>query len=428
MRRPPWLMFCAIVVALIVLGGAAFAAAGERRKIVVFQKGTHEEDREAVVHEHGGWARHRLALVDGLAVELPEQEVEALQRHAKVLALYDDLPMRINSVISFTPVPPPLVEMYPWGQQNIGVPAARQLLDGLGLWGVRVAILDTGLDLTHPELQPYIVDGYNALSEGNPLNYQDDNGHGTHMAGIMAAAMNGQGIIGAASHALLSAVKVLDNTGQGYLSDLLNGLEWVLAHDIQVVNMSLSTSQDSPLLEQAIQQLYAAGVIMVASAGNKCTGSGATDSGGDDSGGDDSGGDSSCAPNLDPLQGGVKYPARYPEVIAVGATDVNNQVTSYSRTGPQVDLVAPGGSSVSGKVLSTIHGSSYAYGSGTSQATAHVTGAIAVVLQLMPDLSVAQVLALLQTTATDLGYTPEQQGVGLVDVQGMVQTLLPTLP
>jgi subtilisin family serine protease len=378
------------------------------------------------VRQHGGRSRRRVALVNGLVVNIPEAAVKALRRHPKVKAVYDDVPMQADGAITFTPVTPPAVEAYPWGQQHIGVPAARQLLPTLLLQPVRIAVLDTGLDLTHPELQQVIVGGYNALAGANTANYQDDNGHGSHMAGIIAAAANGQGIIGAMQKPRLLGVKVLDDTGAGYLSDLLNGLNWVLENNIRIVNMSLSFDEGSPLLAQAMQDLDAAGVIIVASAGNKCKVSTANDSGGDDSGGDDSGGDNTttCDLSQDPLQGGVKYPARYPEAIAVAATDINDHIATYTRTGPEVSLVAPGGSSVTGKILSTITAGQYAYGSGASQATAHVTGALGMILQLTPGLSSAQVLTLLQTTAVDLGVPATQQGAGLVNALGMVNALL----
>jgi subtilisin len=124
------------------------------------------------------------------------------------------------------------------------------------------------------------------------------------------------------------------------------------------------------------------------------------------------------------LQGGVNYPARYPWVIAVGATDLDNQVTNYSRSGVELDVVAPGGTGASGKILSTIPSGRYGLGSGTSQAAAHVTGAVAAVLQLEPWVSVEEVRHLLRMTATDLGYSPTLQGAGLIAVDKMINKLL----
>jgi len=237
--------------------------------------------------------------------------------------------------------------------------------------------------------------------------------------------------------------------------------------------MSLSFSEDSPLLQDATKNLYKAGVIMVAAAGNRCTftprasggddtggddaggddvggddaggddaggddaggddaggdDAGGDDAGGDDAGGDDAGGDDSgrkigCDTSLDPLKGGVNYPARYDWVLAVGATDLSNQVTNYSRSGSEVDVVAPGGAGASGKILSTIPGGGYGLGSGTSQAAAHVTGAVAAVLQVVPGLSAGEVMNLLRMTATDLGDSPNLQGAGLIAVDKLINKLL----
>jgi subtilisin len=439
MKQAGWLKFFVnVAVSMVVLGGVAFAHPVEgRRKIVVFQKGTPGHARQQMAKQAGGRVLHNLPLIDGIAIELPTgralQAMKALQRNRAVVRVYDDHVMGADHVISMTPVEPPASELFPWGVSQIGAPAVFDLVTSLSVSRPTVAIVDSGVDTTHPELSPYIVGGYNARADENPSDYQDYVGHGTEMAGIIAAAANGQGIIGVASRPALVAVKVLDSTGHGYLSDLINGLQWVAGQGIRVVNMSLSFSEDSPLLENVTKNLYRAGVIMVAAAGNRCTftpkDSGANDSGGDDSGGDDSGGDDAgrkvgCDTSLDPLQGGVNYPARYPCVLAVGATDLYNQVTNYSRSGLEVDVVAPGGTGSSGKIISTIPGGGYGVGSGTSQSAAHVTGAVAAVLQLAPGLPVEEIMALLRTTAVDLGYSPKLQGSGLIAVDKMVTKVL----
>jgi subtilisin family serine protease len=458
MKQMKWVRFFFNVgLSMIILGGVAFAHPEEgRRKIVVFQKGTSGQAQELMTRQAGGRVLHRLPMIGGVALELPtgrtRQVLERLQRDSAVVEVYDDHVIGADHVISLKPVEPPATELFPWGVERIGTPAVFDLVASQSVWKPKVAVIDTGIDAYHPELKAYIAGGYNARAGEDPTDFQDYNGHGTHMAGIIAAASDGQGIIGVASQPMLVAVKVLDSTGHGYLSDLINGLQWVADHDIRVVNMSLSFSEDSPLLEEATKKLYQSGVVMVAAAGNRCTFSsdsggdddggdddggdddggdddggdddGGDDDGGDDDGGDDDGGDSGCDISQDPLQGGVKYPARYPWVLAVGATNVYDKVMGYSRSGPEVDLVAPGGSKSSGRILSTIRDGAYGFGSGTSQATAHVTGAVAAALQVAGDLSADEVKDLLQTTAKDLHYPSERQGAGLIAVDKMIKKIM----
>jgi subtilisin len=122
--------------------------------------------------------------------------------------------------------------------------AVRQQWPAVQGTGVTVAVLDTGVDLSHPELGPGVASGYNALDGGGA--YTDNNGHGTHMAGVIAAALNSLGAIGAAPQSGLAAVKVLDYTGAGYASDLINGLQWVKSRGIRLANLSLGFTADTP--------------------------------------------------------------------------------------------------------------------------------------------------------------------------------------
>jgi subtilisin family serine protease len=457
-RRGGLRIAASLVVSLGLLGGGAFGASSDSlRKIVVFQDGTSAQVQQQVVARSGSQLLNLLALVNGATIALPTesaaQALAILQDNPTVMGVYEDLTVSGqdgggDNVIVITPGEPPALESYPWGLKAIHVPETHVETSGLKGAGVTVAILDTGIDITHPDLSKNIKGGYNALAGQDPKNYQDDNGHGTHMAGIIAARMNNLGIIGAASQAKIMAVKVLNQNGGGRLSDLLNGLGWVQANKIKVVNMSLGFSEDSPLLEQAIKRLYDAGVIMVASAGNQgvtCAqdgggddgggddgggddgggddgggdDGGGDDGGGDDGGGDDGGGDSSCQS----APGGVNYPARYLWVISVAATNGAGEITAYSQSGPKVDIAAPGGSKSGPRILSTNKGGGYGWGSGTSQAAAHVSGAITLVLQKNPKMSFDEVLTLLQSNAADLDVPEERQGAGLIDVEAMINAL-----
>jgi subtilisin family serine protease len=290
---------------------------------------------------------------------------------------------------------------------HINVPAAHQQHPTVRGSGVTIAILDTGIDSTHltvGEFSQRDAGGYNALDGGGSDN--DNQGHGTHMTGIIAAAANNTGIIGAAPNVNLAAVKVLDQNGNGYVSDVIDGFQWVHNNGIRLVNVSLGFSTDSKPLQKAIQSLYNSGMIMVAAAGNRCSVRPSQDDG---AGADCLVPSASCAAPLT----SVLYPAAYSGVIAVGATDINNQVTAYSLTGPQVDVVAPGGDMTS-RILSTNLSGGYGEAYGTSQAAAHVSGTLALALQCQPQLSPNDARSRLQECAT-----------GLIDAACILKKLCP---
>jgi subtilisin family serine protease len=308
---------------------------------------------------------------------------------------------------------------------RIGAEGAHQEMPGLTGAGVKVAIVDTGVNCAHPDLpQPLPfgeLDGFNALPEGG--SYCDKHGHGTHMAGIIAARTNSQGIVGVAPKASIVAVKVLDDRGRGALSDLLNGLGWIYNNQIRkniwLINMSLGFPTASTPLQEAIRQLSESGTLMVASAGNSCS---------DDPGQDEGGGAEGEGAMCNASQTDVKYPARYSGVLAVTATNSNDEIATYSVRGSQVAVTAPGGIHTGKRILSTYLNGGYGEGSGTSQAAAHVTGALALKLQQHPALSWRDVQQLLQQTATDLRYPAIEQGVGLINVECLLEPTLPQCP
>lgn len=267
-----------------------------------------------------------------------------------------------------------------WGVQRVRAPAAWQNTEGAG---VRVAVIDTGVDTSHPDLIGQVDGGYSAIAKSeDPAAYQDDNGHGTHVAGTIAAKKDDRGVVGVAPKARLYAVKVLDADGSGNLSDVIDGIVWAAANDMQVANMSLGAPFGSDTMRRALRFAAGRGTIVVAAAGN-----------------------SSGGP--------VGYPAAYPEAIAVAASDSTDAFAPYSSKGPEVDFIAPGSN-----VVSTKMGGGYASFSGTSMAAPHMAGLVA--------LSVAQgwtglngpdgVLAQLKKAAKPLAeLKADEQGVGLID-------------
>lgn len=342
------------------------------RKIVVFSG---EARPEEALHQLGGVLVKRLPLLNAAVVELPEETgiraaVELPAELPAITRVDDDLVIHIVGDEGLAAVLPPLPnasrvmrciwrrwvipapeQTIPWGVKAIGARKAWSRTKGEG---VRVAVIDTGIDLEHPDLKQNIAGGYNTLDPAAPP--LDDNGHGTHVAGVIAAVDNRAGVVGVAPQASLYAVKALDAYGMGYLSDLIEGLDWCIRNGIEVVNMSLGTAEENQSFREAIKRAYEAGVVLVAAAGNE--GQGADT---------------------------VTYPARYPETLAVSAIDANNRMPPFASRGPSVGVLAPGVG-----VYSTWPGRRYRSLDGTSMAAPHVSAVAAMVL------------------ATHQGMTPDQ--------------------
>ncbi len=375
--------FAGIVMLGLVVATAATVAAEPPRRIVVFEETfVNRPAQLTLLANFGATVIKPLPLVNGAAVYLPPQAERALltRRGIEVSRIDDDL------VINATGKPRPLqpAEELPWGIGRINAEPAWQTTEGLA---IKVAVMDTGIDLDHPDLINNIkgqVNTINPLKSGN-----DDNGHGTHVAGTIAAVNNEIGVVGVGPQIYLYAVKVLSKTGSGWLSDLIEGLGWCIDNKMQVVNMSLGAPSDNLSFHAAIKNAYDAGIVLVAAAGNNGTSGGAVD-----------------------------YPGKYPETIAVSAVDQNNNLAYFSSFGPEVDLAAPGVG-----IKSTYYDGYYKLLNGTSMATPHVTGAAALVLTTPVgyyDLNAdgiwqpLEVMYKLKGTAKDLGLPSDKQGAGLV--------------
>ncbi|MGQ9555428.1 MAG: S8 family serine peptidase [Anaerolineae bacterium] len=273
-----------------------------------------------------------------------------------------------------------------WNLKAVRAPVAWGRTTGAN--GPIIAILDTGVSLAHPDLQANLLPGWDFVNgDSSP---DDDNGHGTHVAGIAAAVgNNGFGVSGVAWQGRILPVKILDQDGVGDSLTLSNAIHWAVDSGARVLSLSLGSPYSSWLMEEAINYALSRGVLVVAAAGNV--------------------GGSSGVP-----MGTAMYPAAYPGVIAVGATDAGNQVTPFSNQGPFVDVVAPGAG-----ILSTylIGGGSYAQMSGTSMATPHVGGLAVLVWSVYPSLSGQDVGNIIMQTALDLGSPGWDAacGYGLMD-------------
>ncbi len=261
----------------------------------------------------------------------------------------------------------------PWGVQRVKAAAAWPRSRGKG---VKVAVIDTGVDRAHKDLAGVLVGGFNALDKNKPEDWHDEEGHGTHVAGTIGARRDGQGVVGVAPEVSLYAVRVLDKNGDGTYDDVIAGIEWAVANGMQVANMSLGADEGSEPLHRAVQAAAAKGLVIVAASGN--TGS------------------------------AVNFPARYPETIAVGASDKNDKLAFFSSRGPEVDFIAPGMDVPSLR----LGGGDPETMSGTSMAAPHVSGLAAIALSL----GARDVRLALGAASTPLpGLDGNAQGGGLAD-------------
>lgn len=313
----------------------------------------------------------RIDLLHGISCSLNVLDLEKLKSDSSIRSIENDIQIKLHQES------PELAQTVPWGIRRIGIQRLpSNLRQGTG---VRVGVIDTGIDANHPELASNIAGGINLISpSSSPV---DDNGHGTHVSGTIAAITNSKGVIGVAPQARLYVIKTFDRNGSSSNSDIIRGIEWAIRQNIQVLNMSFGSNEPSEAMREALAQAYRAGIVLVASAGN------------------------------DGTRNSVDYPARYPGVIAVGAITERNRIASFSSRGRQLDIVAPGEN-----ILSTGLRGTYDTLSGTSMASPHVAGVTALILSRYPALTPGQVNRTIRSTAIRLqGYSSSSQGSGLIN-------------
>lgn len=328
-RIVPVIFAVYLILTSLTMMGSSVAQMQPTEKIPVIV-GFRNRPEADLIRAYDGSIKHVYSIISAVACSLPKWAIDALMKIPKVMYVEPD-----GTVWA-------LDEALPWGVDRIDAEIVHPYNKGTG---VKIAVIDSGIDYNHRDLDDNYKGGYDFVNhDSDPM---DDNGHGTHVAGIIAAEANGIGIVGVAPKASLYALKVLDRNGGGKISDVVEAIEWSVSNGMQIISMSLGTEDDSISLRTACDNAYTAGLILVAAAGNN-------------------------GPGPDT----ILYPAKYDSVIAVGATENNDVRAEWSSTGPQLELAAPGVG-----IYSTYLYGTYAILSGTSMACPHVTGAAALVLK-----------------------------------------------
>ncbi len=340
----------------------------EKRIIVIYKDNVTKADKDKL-EQKGGKIKQDLENFNGVVVQVDQNKITEIASDPNVAQVLDDTIVHASLSVSVPQIGANLV-------QSSGITGKN----------VKVCVVDTGIDDTHPALRPLVAEKDFVNIDNDAT---DDHGHGTHVAGIIAS--RDALYKGVAPDASLMAAKVLDSTGSGWSSDVINGINWCVSNGADVINLSLGGSTlytgacDSNLDAQAVNNAVNQGVVVAVAAGNSGSINGITSPG--------------CAS----------------KVITVGAIDKNDGRTSFSNEGIELDVVALGVSVTS--LRAPINGGGFVAFSGTSMATPHVVGLAALLLEKNTNLSPQQVRTTIQNTALDL-VNPSPAALGFDTVYG----------
>lgn len=362
------LFFLSII--LVILNIPLYPSAEEtnERVLILFKSSIDEK----LLHDETIEVHHIFDSLAAVSATVPSSQIPFLQNQQSVVKIEPDHTVETSA------------QMNSWGYSQVLADEANA--NGWTGKGVKVGIIDTGVRSTHPDLR---VAGGISFVEG-ATTYEDDEGHGTHVAGIIGALDNEIGTVGVAPEAELYAIKALNNAGVGNLSDVMAGIEWAIESDLDIINLSLTSEQGSLFLERVLKKAYNHGILIIAASGNSQTSLPATTD--------------------------VLYPARYDSVIAVGSINSYLNKSRFSYFGPSLEFVAPGE-----RIYSTYSQPDYQYSYGTSMAAPYVSGIAALYKQAYPELSQLELRQLMQANAQDLGEPGKDTsfGYGLIQAPTM---------
>lgn len=314
---------------------------------------------------------YNFSMIPAISTQLTDEQIQYIKELPQIIDIIEEAPIKIDSV-----------QEVDWGQSLIGIPKVHE--SNIYGTGVKVAVLDSGIDSTHPDL--FVVGGYNFIDD--TVNYLDDNGHGTHIAGIIAASDNDYGVLGVSPKAKLYSLKVMDENGEGSTIDLAEAIDWSIKNNMDILNMSFGYTQKDYIIESLLDEAYEQGLIMVSATGNQGISS-------------------------------VAYPAKHSSVIAVGAINEDKKIATFSNRGAEIEVTAPGV-----EILSTYLNHTYALLDGTSMSTAYVSGYLSLLKEAYPNKSNVELRKLLIKNVLDFGATGRDSVYGY----GVIQSFLTETP
>jgi subtilisin family serine protease len=339
--------FLPMIFTLIGCGDIVSVLNGSDRFIVAFDRKIELSYVIDGLKPRGIEVTKRLDIINGIACHLSDSEesfirslpfVRYIEPDDELYRLEEESP---EHLFAFSMVSEN--ENIDWGVKRINAPDVWNIATGNG---VKIGIIDTGIDTKHPDLIGAVAGGYDAV---NGLSYEDDNDHGTYVASVISARRNGVGIVGVAPDAMLYAVKVMGSDGKGYISDVLDGCQWVIKEGLRVVNMSLGSNHQSKAIREAMDALTYNKVITVVATGNEG-------------------------------KLGVYSPAKDNVTICVGGSGMDNSRMSWSNYGMELKengVLAPGD-----WIQVANKSGGWQRVAGTSIATPHVTGIVALLLEM----------------------------------------------
>lgn len=381
------IIFIGTILLTIFCYGTAFASTtvqnNTKRYIIKFK--TSSVNKSQVVSKYNGRFKRQFKHFNAAVADMTQQNVASLKKNSNIDYIEEDKIVKISSTSVAS-----LSSLTNWGVNDIQAPASWK--SGLTGKGVKIALIDTGVG---PHSDLIVAGGTNVINGSTTTSYADNNGHGTHVAGIIdGQGLNG-GVKGVAPDASVYAVKALDGSGNGYTSDIISGIDWAIDNKMNIISLSLGSDQSDTSLQNAIDTAYNDGILIVAAAGNDGNASGTGTN--------------------------VEYPANYSSVIAVGAVDSTNARAYFSSTGNKVEVSAPGVN-----IVSTYLNGKYAQMSGTSMAAPFVAGDLALLKQEYPSYTNVQLRQLLDNSILDLGSKGKDPlyGYGLIQAPGNASSVI----